>query len=162
MIGVFFLLRSFNIYGDASYWSVQKDFAFSVLSLLNVTKYPPSLLYTLITLGPAMIFLALTERPLNKFTEKIAVYGRVPFFYYVIHLYTIHAVEMIAYLSRGHSFAEGNALRPGLFKFFAPGEGYSLAVVYLIWIILVIALYPLCKWFNEYKNRKRVWWMSYL
>jgi len=159
---LFILLRSANIYGDPLRWSAQKNGLFTFLSFINVTKYPPSLQYMCLFIGPSLFFLALLEKTNNVLSRAIVTFGRVPFFYYVIHLYAIHAAEMIAYLSRGHSFAEGNTLRPGQFKFFAPGEGYSLTVVYIVWIILVIALYPLCKWFNEYKNRKRAWWMSYV
>jgi len=163
-IGVFFLLRSFNIYGDASYWSVQKDFAFSVLSLLNVTKYPPSLLYTLITLGPAMIFLALTERPLNKFTEKIAVYGRVPFFYYVVHIYLIHLIAIIGAIISGYNWTDmiltTKVNRTPELKNF----GFNLATVYFVWIGLILVLYPFCKWFDRYKRKYQStrWWLSYV
>jgi uncharacterized membrane protein len=106
MIAVFLGLRVFNIYGDVNHWSFQKNNVYSLLSLLNVTKYPPSLLYTLITLGPALILLALTEKPLNSITEKIAVFGRVPFFYYVVHIYLIHLLAMMGAQSLGYNWSD--------------------------------------------------------
>ena len=89
---LFLILRTINFYGDPVPWSIQKNGVLSLLSILNVTKYPPSLLYALITLGPALIFLALAERPLNGFTERVSVFGRVPFFYYVLHFFLIHTL----------------------------------------------------------------------
>lgn len=159
----FFILRGFNLYGDPTNWAMQQDGIFSFLSLINVTKYPPSLLFLCATLGISILFLAFAEKWNNRFTQAISVYGRVPFFYYILHLYLIHGIEMILYLMRGHSFAEGAVFsNDNFFRFFKPGEGYHLWQVYLIWIALVIVLYPLCKWFNDYKTKHRVWWMSYL
>jgi hypothetical protein len=90
------------------------------------------------------------------------VYGRVPFFYYVLHFYLIHTLLMLSSLTR-HSFAEGASGTPGIpFKFAFPGEGYSLAVTYLIWLGVVAALYPACRWFSRYKQTHKQWWLSYL
>lgn len=164
-ITLFLFLRVFNIYGDSSEWSIQKNSAFSLLSLLNVSKYPPSLLYILVTLGTAMIFLALAEKPLNTFAEQIAVFGRVPFFYYVIHLYLIHLLATIAALISGYDWRNMVSLTdrvnrvPGL-----KGYGFSLLIVYLVWIGVVFFLYPFCKWFDQYKrsHQSKHWWLSYL
>jgi uncharacterized membrane protein len=164
-ITLFLFLRFFNIYGDSAQWSVQKNSVFSLLSLLNVTKYPPSLLYTLVTLGPAMIFLALAEKPLNAFAEKIAVFGRVPFFYYVIHLYLIHLLATIAALVSGYNWRDMVFLTDRVNR--VPelkGYGFNLLIVYMVWIGLVLLLYPCCKWFDRYKrsHQSAHWWLSYL
>ena len=131
---------------------------------MNVQKYPPSLLFLCATVGPGLIFLALVKNTGNKLVKVISVYGRVPFFYFIVHFYILHIATAIAYLLRGHSVAEGMKGLPGLpFKFAAPGEGYSLAAVYAIWVAIVILMYPLCKWYDHYKtNHKEKWWLSYL
>ncbi|MEP6616958.1 MAG: heparan-alpha-glucosaminide N-acetyltransferase domain-containing protein [Ginsengibacter sp.] len=157
---LFVVLRMINVYGDAQHWSAQNSSTYTFLSFMNVVKYPPSLLYTLATLGPAVIILALIEKPLNRFTRFISVYGRVPMFYYLIHIYLIHLLAMIA------SQVTGFGWRPMVAAFGFPeihGYGFSLAVVYLIWIAVVLALYPLCKWYDRYKtSHKEKWWLSYL
>jgi len=128
-----------------------------------VHKYPPSLLFMCITIGPGLLFLSFFENSNNKLTQAISVYGRVPFFYYVIHFYLIHILCMILFLARGHSFSETTPDIFGIpFAFMIVGEGYSLSIVYLIWILLVLALYPLCKWFSELKQQNKYWWLSYL
>jgi uncharacterized membrane protein len=164
MIAVFLGLRVFNIYGDVNHWSFQKNNVYSLLSLLNVTKYPPSLLYTLITLGPALILLALTEKPLNSITEKIAVFGRVPFFYYVVHIYLIHLLAMMGAQSLGYNWSDMilNDRVNNVEKL--KGYGFDLTTVYLVWLGLVIFLYPLCKWFDKYKraHQSKYKWLSYL
>ena len=131
---------------------------------MNVQKYPPSLLFLCATIGPGLIFLAFVINTGNKLVKIISVYGRVPFFYFIVHFYLLHIATAIAYLSRGHSIAEGMKGVPGLpFRFATPGEGYSLLTVYLIWMTTVIIMYPLCKWYDTYKtNHKEKWWLSYL
>jgi uncharacterized membrane protein len=160
----FIALRATNLYGDAQHWSKQKNALFTVLSFINTVKYPPSLLYMCMTIGPAILFIAWFGTVRNKLTEMITVYGRVPFFYYVLHFFWIHIICAILFLARGHSFAEGLHPKGGAFavNFVNAGEGYSLGVVYLIWIFVVVSLYPLCKWFSDYKRTHRQWWLSYL
>jgi uncharacterized membrane protein len=163
-ICVFIILRAGNFYGDAAHWDYQQSIGFSFLSFLNVSKYPPSLLYILMTLGPALIFLSAAERPLNAFTEKIAVFGRVPFFYYLLHIYLIHFLAMIATPLFGYNFSDMiltdrvNSV-PGLKNY-----GFELPIVYCVWVILVFLLYPCCKWFDRYKrmNQSAYQWLSYL
>lgn len=163
-IALFIILRSGNWYGDAAHWSTQRNMIFSLMSFLNVTKYPPSLLYTLMTLGPALIFLALAEKPLNKLTEKISIYGRVPMFYYIVHIYLIHLLAVIAAFVSGHEWTDMilttrlNAT-PEL-----KGYGFDLTTVYAVWAGIIIMLYPLCKWFDKYKRSHQAtkWWLSYL
>lgn len=161
---LFVILRSGNFYGDASAWSVQKNTAFSILSFLNVTKYPPSLLYTLMTLGPALIFLALTEGRSNRLTEKIAIFGRTPMFYYLAHIFLIHLFAMVGAVILGYKWSD-MILSSMIQK--APtlkGYGFNLITVYIVWIALVLLLYPLCKWFDRYKraNKSMKWWTSYI
>ena len=164
IILLFAVIRAMNSYGDPGHWSRQKDGLYTFLSFMNVQKYPPSLLFMCATIGPAILFLAFVGNTKNRLGRFITVYGRVPFFYYVLHFFLIHLVASILFLARGHSFADGLAARPLLIpQFFAPDEGYSLLTVYVIWICIVLSLYPLCKWFSDYKRTHREkWWLSYL
>ena len=163
LILFFILLRYINVYGDPLPWTLQDNTTSTVFSFLNVHKYPPSLLFMCITIGPALIFLALFETTQNKITRIISVYGKVPFFYYILHFYILHTLCMFLFISRGHTFSEGIQDTAGIpFRFLIAGEGYSIGIVYLIWILMVIALYPLCKWFSDMKRKHRHWWLSYL
>lgn len=163
LITFFILLRYINVYGDPLPWTLQDNTTSTIFSFLNVHKYPPSLLFISITIGPALIFLALFERTQNKITRIISVYGKVPFFYYILHFYILHTLCMILFLSRGHTFSEGMQETAGIpFRFLIAGEGYPIGIVYLIWILMVIALFPLCKWFSDMKRKHRHWWLSYL
>jgi uncharacterized membrane protein len=163
LILLFIVLRYFNVYGDPHPWSVQHNGTSTFLSFLNVHKYPPSLLFFCITLGPALLFLAFFETTNTRLTRIISVYGKVPFFYYVLHFYIIHSLCMILFFTRGHTLAEGMQSVFGIpFNFLIPGEGYSIGIVYLIWALIVLALYPLCKWFSDLKRKSGRWWMSYL
>jgi uncharacterized membrane protein len=162
-IALFIMLRFVNLYGDAATWSIQKNNLFSLISFLNVTKYPPSLLYVLITLGPALIFLSLAERPLNRLTQKLVIFGRVPMFYYLAHILLIHALAIIAALVTGYPamvILTGPVDATAQLK----GYGFDLPVVYLIWIGLILFLFPFCKWFDTYKRKHQAkkWWLSYL
>jgi len=163
-VALFIILRLLDKYGDPLHWSPQKNSTYTFLSFMNVLKYPPSLLYMLATIGPALIFLAFTDKLRNGFTRFVTVYGRVPFFYYILHFFLIHIFSAIAYLMRGHTFQEGSQPQKDLLipQFIKPGEGYSLELVYLIWIGIVLLLYPLCKWFANYKQKHKDWWLSYL
>jgi uncharacterized membrane protein len=163
-IVLFVLLRVGSFYGDPSPWKIQRSPAFSFMSFINVTKYPPSLLYVLVTLGPACLFLALTERPLNKWTARISIFGRVAMFYYLAHILLIHLGAVIGALIQGYSASDmvlstSVDASPQL-----KGFGFSLPAVYLVWTTLILLLYPLCKWFDKYKraNVQRYRWLSYL
>jgi uncharacterized membrane protein len=164
VIAFFIVLRATNKYGDPDLWSTQKNAVFTFLSFMNVHKYPPSLLYICATIGIGILFLAFAGNIKNGLTKFITVYGRVPFLYYVVHFFLIHLISAICYLSRGHSFAEGLKSKGGILpRFIAPGEGYSLLTVYIVWMCVVLSLYPLCKWFSDYKRAHREkWWLSYL
>jgi uncharacterized membrane protein len=163
-IVLFVLLRVGSFYGDPSPWAIQKSSAFSFMSFINVTKYPPSLLYVLVTLGPACLFLALTERPLNKWTARISIFGRVAMFYYLAHILLIHLGAVIGALIQGYSASDmvlstSVDASPQL-----KGFGFALPAVYLVWAMLILILYPLCKWFDKYKraNVQQYRWLSYL
>ena len=163
-IGLFFVIRYSNVYGDPSKWSVQKNFFYTFLSFIKVTKYPPSLLYILITLGPACLFLAVTEKAQGAVVKIVSVYGRVPMFYYLIHIYIIHLIALIASaILPGQDWHIWLLKEPIWFTKDLKGYGFSLPVAYLIWIIVVVALYPLCKRYDHYKQtHKEKWWLSYL
>ena len=161
---VFFIaLRFTNAYGDPVDWSSQKNGLYTFLSFMKVNKYPPSLLYLCIMIGPSLILLAYMENIKNRFTNWMIIYGRTAFFYYVIHLYLIHLIAAICFFARGHSFQEGYHTGQFPFFFVAPGEGYNLWITYGVWLAVVIALYPVCKWYDNYKRSHREkWWLSYL
>lgn len=169
LILFFILLRWSNYYGDPIPWSAQNDFLHTLLSFFNVNKYPPSLLFLCITLGPALIVLSLTDSinasiaSSNKLVKIFNIYGSVPFFYYILHFYLIHLVAGVLYFTRGHAWSEPDIIANGPpFAFMVSGEGYSLGIVYLVWILVVISLYPLCKWFSEYRKRNSHWWLGYV
>lgn len=163
MFLLFIVLRFINVYGDPKPWELQDGFIKNALAFLNVNKYPPSLLFILLTISAALLLMHLWENLRNKMTDILAMYGRVAFFYYILHFYLIHLLCMVFFLSRGHAIDE---LTPPVllvpFKFIIPGEGYSLEMVYIIWIAVIIALYPACRWYDNYKRSHKDWWLSYL
>lgn len=164
MIVLFIIIRWINVYGDPHPWSAQPSGFYTFLSFINVHKYPPSLLYILVTIGPALIFLAFIEKISNGFTRVTAIYGRVAFFYYMMHIYLIHLIATVFFFTRGHSYSETLPLDGNFpFYFVAPGEGMSLGMVYLVWFCVVLALYPLCEMYDRYKyNHRDKWWLSYI
>ena len=163
LLALFAVIRIPELYGDPGGWKQQKNGLYTFLDIMDVQKYPPSLLYMCATIGIGLLLLAFFGNKKNGLTKFITVYGRVPFLYYILHFFLIHLVSSIFYLARGHSFAEGVAPKNGLVpNFIDPTEGYSLGVVYIIWICVVLSLYPVCKWFSEYKQKHRDWWLSYL
>ena len=130
----------------------------ALLSFLNTTKYPPSLLFLLMTLGPAIALLPLFERLRGPVARAVTVFGRVPLFFYVLHLALIHALALLVGTLAG--FDPRSFLRVWMFL---PDEwGYGLPVVYLVWAGVVLALYPACRWFAGVKARRRDAWLSYL
>jgi uncharacterized membrane protein len=160
----FLVIRGINIYGDPSRWMAQKDTVFTVLSFLNTTKYPPSLLFLLMTLGPAMIFLSLVDRGTPRVLRPALVIGKVPLFYYVLHFALIHLLAVVVcYLRYGSAHWMFESPDLGHYPFSAPpGWGFSLPVVYLTWAFVVVAMYPLCRWFAGVKQRRSDAWLSYL
>ena len=162
-VGLFFVVRGINAYGDLVPWTTQKNLAFSIMSFFNVTKYPPSLAYLLATIGPALLFLYFIERVKNRVTDFFLVYGRVPFFYYFLHVLVIHVFAMLLLVVTGGNWRD-MILTADAFKEARLIEyGYSLVVVYLVWIGVVGLLYPFCRKYMMYKaNNKDKWWLSYL
>ncbi|RYY21562.1 MAG: DUF1624 domain-containing protein [Chitinophagaceae bacterium] len=162
-IFLFIILRYTNVYGDPLPWSGQKTPVYTFLSFLNTQKYPPSLLYLCMTLGPALVLLSFLNSLPRKLTVVMTVYGKVPFFYYILHFYILHLITAIMFLGRGHSFREGIEGSPSFpFHFIVPGEGLSLLASYGLWILVVACLYPLCRWFGRYKQLHTQWWLSYI
>ncbi len=160
-LAVFVLLRGGNFYGDPGAWTSQREPVFTLLSFLNVTKYPPSFLYLLITLSGAALILPTLERLSGPIGAALATLGRTPLFFYVLHLYLGLGGAIILALTRGYSFANVagfvSAGKP------PPEFGAGLGGAYLAWALVVVALYPLCRGFAALKQRRKDWWwLTYL
>jgi len=173
---LFVVIRAINVYGDPHPWvrqfassvSTSADGAvinheshpnplFTLLSFVDCTKYPPSLDYLLMTIGPALVFLALMDREVPRFAKPILTFGRVPMFFYLLHIPLIHASSLaIDYLRNGPRTLDPNTFEP------PPNWGVGLPGVYLAWISIVVALYFPCRWFAGVKQRRREVWLSYL
>jgi uncharacterized membrane protein len=159
---LFVALRFINAYGDPSLWSSQKNAVFTFLSFMNVTKYPPSLLFCLVTLGIMFLILALGEVMNNRLTNIASVYGKTPLFYFIVHFYLIH-ISMIGLMFlqgfgwRELDFASGTFGRP-----MGAPSGLNLWAVYVVWIVVVLALYKPCLWFGQYKATHKQWWLKYI
>jgi uncharacterized membrane protein len=158
-IAGFLALRVTNLYGDPAPWTAQANWFATVLSFVNCEKYPPSLLYLAMTLGPGLLLLAAFETARGRFAEMVITYGRVPFLYYVAHIFLIHALAVaMAWMVLGDAswlFGGVPGGRPANYGLGLPG-------VYLVWLVVVVALYPLCRWFARIKQRRSEWWLSYL
>ena len=161
---LFILLRVINEYGDPLPWSQHsRGSVFSFLSFININKYPPSLDFLCVTIGGGMLMLVLLEGVRNGITNIFRVYGRVPMFYYILHFYLIHLLVVIGFYAQG--FPNSQISTPNSPFLFRPSEfGYNLGMVYLIWLFVVVVLYPICKRYDRYKtaNANRKWWLSYL
>lgn len=141
----FVVIRAINLYGDPTPWSVQTNKLFTLFSFINCEKYPPSLLFLLMTLGPAIIILALFEEKLpSLFSQAFITYGKVPLFYYLCHFMLVHILAVgFTYLRHGQ-------------------KQYSLTTIYLVWVFVVALLFPICHWFASIKKRRRSIWLKYL
>jgi len=163
LLVLFVIMRGINIYGDPVAWSQQRNGLYTFFSFMNIHKYPPSLLYMCVTIGVALLLLPYLEKLENRLTKIMVVFGRTAFFYYILHLYLIHILATISFYVHGHTLAEiaeGESIFK--WKFVVPGEGFGLIGVYAIWIFVIICLYPICKWYDQYKtNHKEKWWLSY-
>jgi uncharacterized membrane protein len=160
-IGLFVILRFVNIYGDSLPWSHEKSGLFSCLSFINLTKYPPSLDFCLVFLGIMFLALSAVQGMKNKWTEAVAIYGKVPLFYFLVHWYILHPLVFVMLFLQGFKTSD---MRFG-FNFGRPqsGSGIPLWGVYLVWIGLVAVMYPLCRWYARYKDRHREkTWLRYL
>ena len=160
---LFFILRSINIYGDLVPWSIQSTTTKTILSFFNVTKYPPSLVYILITIGPSLLFLYAIETVKNKLTDFFLVFGRVPLFYYFLHILVIHILAIVGILIFGGNWQDMILTKEVFANAKLLDYGYSLTVVYLVWIGVIFLLYPFCNKYMIYKaQNKNKWWLSYL
>ncbi|GAA0753088.1 DUF1624 domain-containing protein [Psychroflexus lacisalsi] len=162
-IVIFFVIRGSNVYGNLTPWIYYDEFNKTLMSFFNVTKYPPSLLYLLITLGPSLILLAWAEHFKGKLYNLIVLFGKVPLFFYIVHIYYIHALAMLVAYVTGY---DPSLLISEIFIIFETdlqGYGLSLVGVYLMWVFVVATLYPVCVWYWNYKRTHRhYWWLSYL
>lgn len=154
----FVVLRATNLYGDPSAWAVQSTTLNTLLSFVNVQKYPPSLHYLLITLGGGFLLLAAFESARGKVSEVLRTFGRVPLFFYVLHVALAHLAAGIV----GYAMGFGVAVLNADFMLVPQQWGFGLPVVYLTWVLVVATLYPACRWFAELKRRRSDWWLSYL
>lgn len=159
-MSLFFVLRFANGYGDPSPWSPQATSVNTLLSFLNCTKYPPSLAFLAMTLGPTCLLLAALDSGLPRALQPMVVFGRVPLFYYILHLYLIHAAAVgLAWIQTGEvrwmlrSFVD---LQP------PPDYGFGLLGICVTWLAIILALYPLCRWYGGVKRQSRSAWLSYL
>jgi uncharacterized membrane protein len=159
----FVVLRAINVYGDPSEWSTQKDALFTFLSFLNTTKYPPSLLFLLMTLGPSILALAAFETGSGRgrVREFFVTFGRVPLFFYLLQWPVAHLISVLLHLAFGKPTAR-LFQTPIDWTGPVPNMGFNLAVVYVCWIAGVLLLYPACKWFAGLKQGRKDWWLSYL
>jgi uncharacterized membrane protein len=155
LIALFLALRVSNIYGDPVPWVPQATWWSSALAVLNCEKYPPSLGYLLMTLGPALVLLGLFEGARGRLAQWITVFGRVPFFYYVIHLLWIGLLALILTVLTGGGLDSASLRGGGKFSVGLPG-------VYLLWVFVVATLYPVCAWFAHLKSSQPGWWWRYL
>lgn len=155
----FVLLRALDIYGDPHKWHLYpNNAAATVMSFLATTKYPPSLLYLLMTLGPAAIFCAFAERLRGGIRDILVTFGRAPLAFYVAHLYLIHAGAVLLGVAQGFSAQQFFTQ----YRYFPKGFGLTLGGVYLMWLAVVAVLYPLCRWVASVKARRTDWWLSYV
>lgn len=157
-IVAFLILRMINGYGSPNQWESKGNLLFTAWSFINTQKYPPSLVFLLMTLGPAMLFLAFADRWHSKVKEVLITFGRVPFFFYILHIYLIHALALVA--------AE---LQTGDWRIWLVGfwqrpsdYGFELWVTWVMWAVVLALLYPACRWFAGLKARRKDWWLSYL
>jgi uncharacterized membrane protein len=181
LVILFAVIRFTNLYGNPRPWSTQSRPLYTLFSFIDCHKYPPSLLYVLMTLGPALIVLWLLDRasegaegeqpgsqqtarqPTRKLLRPLLVFGRVPLFYYLLHLPLIHGLAVVvARIRFGRAdwlFANPFASQPIPVP---PNNGFDLPIVYLIWMGVILVLYPICRWFAAFKARHRSPWLSYL
>lgn len=162
-IALFVVVRFANVHGPLDSWSVQKNAWFTFLSFINCTKYPVTLLFTLMMLGPVLIILSVTEKAQGWLIEKVIVFGRVPLFYFIVHFYVLHVAAVATHLIiSGKAISEIDFHLSAGLGGIAPGVGYSLIWTYVAWVTLIIVLYPLCRWYSNYKSTRTYWWLSYL
>lgn len=161
---VFLVLRFANIYGDPSHWSSQATPLRSLMSFLNTSKYPPSLLFLLMTLGPVLLMLRAFEARVPKFFQPALLIGKVPLFFFIVHFFLIHLLATLAsWLRYGEISEMFRSPDLGHFPFSQPPAwGAPPPVIYMIWLAVILMMYPLCRWFARVKQRGGAWWLGYL
>jgi uncharacterized membrane protein len=161
----FVLLRFLNVYGDPQPWSSQASPAFTILSFLRCSKYPPSLNFLLMTLGPAMLIWSWLDRLVLSRNNPLVVFGRVPLFYFIVHLYVMHALSYVFALARYGNVSFLSHPTPsmgGSTDLYPPGYGYDLPAVYGVWVLVVVLMYPACLYLSRLKEHRRDRWLSYI
>jgi len=163
LITSFIILRLINSYGDPFPWTSQSNPLKTFFAFMKVHKYPPSLMFMAVTIGISFILLSVLERVRNGLTTVTTVFGRTALFYYALHFLVMHIALMMLFFIQGKYTVQEAVDAKTPFLFVIPGEGFSLGVVYAIWVTLVLSLYPICRWYDRYKrNHKEKWWLSYL
>lgn len=157
---LFVALRAFNAYGNTFPWTPQRTPALTVASFLNLRKYPPSLQFLLMTLGPTFIALALAERARGAFSRWLSVYGRVPLFFYVVHIFVAHALAVLLAFAQGGEWRRVPIITAP--ESLPDWYGVGLPGVYVAWLTVVLLLYFPCRWFGRLKETRRDWWLRYL
>lgn len=159
MIAAFIVIRALDFYGDPNPWMHHEEgLVATFFGFMNVTKYPPSLVFLLATLGPMAIFCGYADRMSGWWKDMLVMFGRVPFAFYVLHIYLIHVMAIALGVAQGYEVSR----LFNVFFFFPAGYGVTLPYVYVGWVLVIAALYPLCKWMADLKTRRRDWWLSYL
>jgi uncharacterized membrane protein len=158
LTAAFVLLRAVDIYGDPNPWQVQAGMTATAIDFINTTKYPPSLDFMLMTLGPAAILCAWADRLRGRVKDALIMFGRVPFAFYVAHVILIHALSVLLGVMQGFDVRQMLTL----FLFYPKGYGIGLLGVYVVWALVIALLYPFCRWMADVKTRRRDWWLSYL
>lgn len=165
LAAAFVVVRAVDLYGDPAPWGHQASHVLTTLSFLNVTKYPPSLDFLLMTLGPAMVVMAWLENFHFRFTNPLIVFGRVPFFYYGAHLLLAHllaiGLNFVRYGAKPFLLIAPPSMG-GPSELFPVDYGFPLWVVYAVWVVALLLLYPVCLWFARLKQRRHDWWLTYL
>jgi uncharacterized membrane protein len=159
---LFVVIRFINIYGDAVPWSSQKTATLTFLSFMNVSKYPPSLVFCLVTLGIMFLLLSFSEQFGDRFKNIVSVYGKVPLFYFIVHFYIIHIILLAVLFIQGFSWSQLEFTSNTFGRPKGVESGLPLWTIYLIWIGVVIILYKPCRWFGQYKATHKYWWLRYL
>jgi uncharacterized membrane protein len=158
LVVAFVVLRVAQVYGDPNGWQRQSNVVATLIDVLNTTNYPPSLVFLLMTIGPAAILCSIANRVPAVISDRLVMFGRAPFAFYVAHLFLIHGLAVLLGIAQG--FAPGQMAT--LFFFFPQGYGISMVGVYSVWILVVALLYPLCRTVAAVKTRRRDWWLSYV
>lgn len=146
----FVIIRTINLYGDPLPWAKQESLTKTILSFLNTSKYPPSFLYSLMTLSGLWLFMGFAQGLHQTISKFLLVFGKVPLFFYIIHWYLIHPIMFGMLFSQGYQWKD---LPFGNFQFGRPASesGWPLSIVYLVWVLVIVIMYPLCKWYSNYK-----------